>query len=195
MHPSSPLIRRRPPPAVLLIPALLFAAGQAAAGEDHPPPEPGEHFRTQGAHEHGVARLNVAVEGPLLLLELETPLMNLVGFEHAPRDDAQRQALAAAESGLRASARLFRPTAEAACTPLEAQVEVHPGAPADADGEAHGDARGAYSFTCQRPEALNEVEVRLFSVFPGTERLRAQVVGRHGQRAQELTPDANRLDL
>ena len=36
------------------------------------------------AHVHGVARIDLAVDGDQLTLSLEMPLDNLVGFEHAP---------------------------------------------------------------------------------------------------------------
>lgn len=36
------------------------------------------------AHQHGVAILEVAVDGGTLRLRLESPLNNLAGFEHAP---------------------------------------------------------------------------------------------------------------
>src|SRR5690606_20886978 len=52
------------------------------------------------AHEHGVADLRVAAEGNTVVIEFDSPLDNLVGFEHAPRDDAQRMALRTAEKRL-----------------------------------------------------------------------------------------------
>ena len=44
------------------------------------------------AHQHGVARLDVAVEATRVTLYLDTPLDNLLGFERAPRTDAERKA-------------------------------------------------------------------------------------------------------
>jgi hypothetical protein len=41
-------------------------------------------------HEHGVARLDVAVDAGRVSFSLETPLDNLLGFERAPRTDAER---------------------------------------------------------------------------------------------------------
>ena len=45
----------------------------------------GPERRTQpGPHEHGVASLNLVVDGNLVSLELDSPAANLVGFEHTP---------------------------------------------------------------------------------------------------------------
>ena len=53
---------------------LPLAVAHAADEHDH------EHG-SLGAHEHGVGRLNAALDGKTLELELESPAMNLVGFE------------------------------------------------------------------------------------------------------------------
>lgn len=44
-------------------------------------------------HVHGEAELFVAIEGEQVLIELETPADNILGFEHKPSTDAQKQLL------------------------------------------------------------------------------------------------------
>jgi hypothetical protein len=44
-------------------------------------------------HVHGEATLFVAVEGQQTLIELESPADNILGFEHAPSTDKQKQLL------------------------------------------------------------------------------------------------------
>jgi len=56
---------------------MLLAAGAQAAPQ---------------AHEHGVARLSVAVDGKRRTIELDAPLDGWLGFERAPRTDAERKA-------------------------------------------------------------------------------------------------------
>lgn len=48
--------------------------------------------RQLDVHVHGVGQLNLVVDGASLIAELETPLDNILGFEHAPETDEQRQA-------------------------------------------------------------------------------------------------------
>jgi hypothetical protein len=95
-------------------PALALTLLVADAGADP--------VRQHGAHQHGVAALNVAVEGESLYLELLTPAANLVGFEHAPRGPQQHAAVAAAEAALRDGAALLRPSQAARCRQREAEV-------------------------------------------------------------------------
>lgn len=77
----------------------------------------------QAAHEHGVADLRVAADGNTVVIEFDSPLDNLVGFEHAPRDDAQRDALREAEERLASFDVLFALTPAAGCTLREVQIE------------------------------------------------------------------------
>jgi hypothetical protein len=51
--------------------------------------------RQHQAHVHGLAEGNLVLDGWQLRLELEIPGANLVGFEHPPRSDEQRDHLAA----------------------------------------------------------------------------------------------------
>lgn len=51
--------------------------------------------RQHSAHVHGVATGNLAQDGQSFRLELEIPGINLVGFEHAPRTEAQQESLKA----------------------------------------------------------------------------------------------------
>jgi Protein of unknown function (DUF2796) len=60
------------------------------------------------AHVHGGARLDIAVEPRRILLFFETPLDNLVGFERAPRTDAERRRADEAVARLKAGDQMFR---------------------------------------------------------------------------------------
>lgn len=81
-------------PLLLALVLLPFAA-QAHDDHDH------DHAHgSLGKHEHGVAQLNVALDGKTLELELDSPAMNLVGFEHAASTDADKAAVAKARAQL-----------------------------------------------------------------------------------------------
>jgi len=69
--------------------ALLAAAAVAQVERQHAP------------HVHGVATGNLSMDDGKLRLELEIPGVNLVGFEHAPRNDDQQAALDGALAFLR----------------------------------------------------------------------------------------------
>jgi hypothetical protein len=64
-------------------------------------------YRHHQAHEHGVAHLNVALEGNDLFIEFTSPAANIVGFEHHPRTDEQKAAVRKAIETLKAGESLF----------------------------------------------------------------------------------------
>jgi hypothetical protein len=160
------------------------------------------------AHEHGVATLDVAVDGRNLTLQFESPLDNLVGFEHAPRNDTERAALKKMEEKLQAAERLFRPTAAAGCTlrgvtvdhPFRTPAAAGQGSPAggksggrDAKDKAtkaeedHTELSAKYELDCAKPEVLDRVEVMIFEAFPNVKRLKAQAASPRGQRGVTLS--------
>ena len=73
--------------SVLLLPLALALA--ACSGEDQP-----QALGTEGAHEHGVARVNGAVEGSAASIEFVSPAMGIYGFEYeaVSEEDRARQA-------------------------------------------------------------------------------------------------------
>ncbi|WP_051207500.1 DUF2796 domain-containing protein [Saccharospirillum impatiens] len=71
-----------------------------------------ETERQHGAHEHGAAQLTLAAENQTLVVGLDSPAYNLVGFEQAPSNDAQRAQVESALATLaRADAVLDLPAA------------------------------------------------------------------------------------
>lgn len=159
--------------------ALFWMSSAALAGEH------GHH--AHHAHVHGVATLEVVVEGRQLHLRLESPLDNVLGFEHAPANAGERAKAKAAMATVRAGERLFTPTPAAACRLSEAHVDA-PVLQGQGKADAHGDLDAGYRFECARPEQLKGVAVRLFEAFPGMARIDAAVVTDKGQRAHQLNP-------
>ena len=155
-----------------------------------------------GAHVHGEAHVRVVVDGTQLLIEFDSPLDSLVGFEHAPKNERQRAALARAEAALRETAALFALPAAAACVPGGA-VELNLPWTASAAGEparaaehgGHSDMQASYVFECAAPQALTELRVNLFDAFPRLHRVRAETATPGGQGAATLDKARRRLPL
>jgi hypothetical protein len=47
--------------------------------------------REAGAHTHGHGKVNIAIEGKQLFIELEAPGADIVGFEHKAKTASERQ--------------------------------------------------------------------------------------------------------
>lgn len=167
------------------LPILLFLSMGTApvlAAEHHHDHEHHEH----GAHQHGVAQLEVAVDGNTLSIHLESPLDNLLGFEHAPRTEKQKQAAKNLLATLRRSDGLFTPTATAGCALSAGKVEA-PVLEGQAGEGGHADLDADWVYTCAQPGRLTGMKVGLFAKYPGLKRLDAAVVSGKGQAAFRLT--------
>ena len=140
------------------------------------------------AHVHGVAKMDLAVDGNKLTLSMEMPLDNLVGFEHLPKTDKHKAALAEAMKSLKNAADLFVPTAAADCKVEAVDVgDPFPGGKAKADG--HADVDADYVFRCAQPAALKGLETKLFKRFGRLQRIDVQRATAAGQGAATLTPE------
>jgi hypothetical protein len=150
-------------------------------------------------HEHGVVRLDVAVEAHRITLQLESPLDNLVGFERAPRTDAERQRVQAALARLRAADRLFVPDAAAQCRLAKVELESPAlglgGAPAPADPNGHADLDTSIEFECTDATRAGALDVGLFEAFPRMQRIDVQAVTPTGQFKAVLKRPERRLPL
>lgn len=148
------------------------------------------------AHEHGVARLDLAVEGTTLTLALDTPLDGLLGFERAPRSEAEKRAAEKAVATLRAADALFTIDPAAQCALGSVNLVSAPlklGAAAPAKDDGHGDLEGEFVFRCQSVPAF--VDAGLFKAFARMTRIDVQVAAPKGQRKLVLKRPAQRIDL
>ena len=168
--------------------AALFAAGGALAS---------------AAHEHGVARLDVAVDAGRVSIELDTPLDNLLGFERAPRTDAERDKATALVARLRAAELLFRIDAAAGCTLAKVELvsvalglgKAAAGAAAGSAASDHSDLHAVFEFRCKNGARAGFVELGLFDAFPALKRIELQVVTPKGQLKATLRKPASRVML
>lgn len=148
------------------------------------------------AHEHGAARLDVALDGSTLSLALSTPLDGLLGFERPPRSEAEKRAAEQAVATLRAADQLFAIDPAAGCTLASVTLEsaaLKLGAAAPAPGDGHADLDGDFVFRCQAAPAF--VDVGLFKAFARLSRLDVQVAAPKGQRRLVLKRPTQRIAL
>ena len=198
--------------AASLLAPLALVAPWVSADEKHEH-EHDHEKRQHDAHVHGIAALNLALEGQEVHVELDSPAANLVGFEHAPSSEADHAALDKAVATLKDGDRLFRFNAEARCRMEKADVtsalldeehdehadkhssdhdqekkDGHDHEKHEDEEEVHSDIEAAYHFECNQPGKLTQLTVELFEAFPGTEKLNVQYVIESKQGAAELTP-------
>lgn len=154
-----------------------------------------------GTHEHGVARLNAALDGSLLALELQSPAMNLVGFEHPASTPAEQATVDQVRTLLQHPLALITLDAAAGCHVTELTVESPlfgdaMAADKDDDGDdpAHSEIYAHYQLTCSNPGALERMSLApLFKTFPATRLVQVQWVAPNGQQGLDASAANNTL--
>ncbi|MFA0603221.1 DUF2796 domain-containing protein [Vibrio amylolyticus] len=72
-------------------------------------------YRQHDAHVHGHVEFNIAQDGDELLIEVTAPGADVVGFEHQPQNDQQKETLANAIKTLEDANNIFTLNASANC--------------------------------------------------------------------------------
>jgi zinc/manganese transport system substrate-binding protein len=171
----------------------VMAAASANASASAPSAAAGH------AHEHGVVKLDITIEPGKLTVQMESPLDNLVGFERAPRSDAERKTVAAAVARLQAADTLFKIDPAGGCTLKHVDLTSAPltlGRPepgAGADG--HADLDGGFEFTCKNSALVAFIDLGLFSAFGHMQRIDVQIAALKGQAKRTLKRPDVRITL
>ena len=157
--------------------------------------------RQLGAHEHGHSKLNIAVEGTTVVMEVAAPGLDVLGFEHPAETEADKAAVAAGTAALADPLSLFVLPAAAGCQVTEAVVELaqeeHDHDEAEAAGEAHAhehdheeelhsEFSGRYTLACADPAALTEIAFAWFDRFPNAKEVAVTLVTAKGQTSFEV---------
>jgi hypothetical protein len=139
--------------------------------------------------------MNIVLDGNSLFIELDSPVMNLVGFEHAPNNEEQVSALLKAEQTLASADRLFH-FATTKCSLENVEIEMpysknhaHKNrlhSPPERHHE-HTDFHANYAFQCEQAKDLTAISVKLFSLFPDLQAIKAQWIFQGKQGSASLT--------
>jgi hypothetical protein len=152
-------------------------------------------FGAQGdVHQHGLVQLNVAIDGGLAVVEMASPAVNLLGFEHAPETEAELLKL---EDVLRllSNYRTLVEVKDGDCSQTGHTVQnpyaadAHDAGPhvhADDSDEQHQEILLRYELECF--DEITAIQFEGFSVFSGIEQAVVQWVSGASQGRTTLTP-------
>ena len=159
-------------------------------------------------HVHGVIELGVVVEGDTVAVSLRAPLDDVVGFEHAPESDEQRERIRQAAAMLSNADAMFGLAGSASCSISDTSVDgpayvtehlaggeagsagSHDGHHHDAghddsdhhDSEEHSEINAGYEWECGNVSALDALALRFTESFVGVETIEIQILTSAGAR-------------
>ena len=162
-------------------------------------------------HVHGRATLQLALDGSQLTLSLESPLEALVGFEHSPRNAAEREIVRRIGQGLRQADTLFTLSPAAQCrleqvllssgalpaellqkpqaaAGVKSQADSSRGSARPTQSDVHSDLLAEYRYSCAQPERLRSLQTGAFKAFTKLRRIEVERATSTGQGLHRLTP-------
>lgn len=159
------------------------------------------------AHHHGHGRLNAAVDGNDLLIELEVPAAHAVGFEHAPNNADQERLVDEALERIVTLSNWLSVLPSGACKLNTHEVELlgehrksgeshdhgaHTAAHVD---DEHNDLHAQFHLTCKADMPAQALELTIGKVLTGIEELDATVLSPQIQRSVEVGATKTTLPL
>lgn len=185
-----------------LFPIALLLSCAVMAGEN-------DHHHAQEAHVHGIAELQLVLEGEQMEVMFHSPAMNLTGFEHQAQSPEQKAKVESVRQHLR-DANTLLSLQGGDCSIATQQVDTsailpttreqhdarqhkhhdqhqheHEGHHEDESHKQHSNIESHYRYTCSKPRQLQRLSVELLTIFHGIETLQVQwiVHGRQGAAA------------
>ncbi len=168
-----------------------------------------ESSRQKDSHEHGAAILKMALEGEKLQIEFEVPSESLIGFEHFPKSQSNRENFSDAIKILSDPSRLFSMSSKAECLLVGMSIsqslfsneeehghdesEEEHGHDESEKSEIHSEFKSNYSWNCHHLDEINSIGTQLMTFFPKIEEIRVNWISNNGQGALELESKEDRI--
>ena len=164
--------------------------------------------RQKDSHEHGAAKLMIAMEGEKLQVEFEVPSESLIGFEHLPKSQSNRKNFNEAIKNLSDPSKLFSTPFKAECLLVGMNVsqslfsrEEEHGDEAEEEhdhdesekSEIHSEFKSNYCWNCQHLDEIDSIGTQLMSFFPRIEEIRVNWISNNGQGSLELESEDDRI--
>ena len=155
-------------------------------------------------HVHGLSELTIAMEGKALEMQLISPSMNLIAFEHKASTKKDIDSVKNAESLLGKHDSFFS-FAGGSCTLITTSVDVSSVMDSNSDGhehehehehednhvqhDNHSEIIANYHYNCEDIAMLSSITVDLFDMFSGINQIHAMWITEKRQGAETLSAE------
>ena len=167
--------------------------------------------RQKDSHEHGAAIIKMVMEDEKLQIEFEVPSESLIGFEHFPKSQSNRENFNKAIKVLSDPSKLFSQPIKAECLLVgmnvsqslfsneeehghdESEKEDEHGHDESEKSEIHSEFKSNYYWNCQHLDEIDSIGTQLMSFFPRIEEIRVHWISNNGQGSLELESEDDRI--
>ena len=167
--------------------------------------------RQKDSHEHGAAIIKMVLEEERLQVEFEVPSESLIGFEHFPKSQSNRENFNEAIKILSDPSKLFSKPIKAECLLVgmnvsqslfsneeehghdESEKEDEHGHDESEKSKIHSEFKSNYYWNCQHLDEIDSIGTQLMSFFPRIEEIRVNWISNNGQGSLELESEDDRI--
>ena len=178
--------------------------------------------RQKDSHEHGAAIIKMVMEDEKLQIEFEVPSESLIGFEHFPKSQSNRENFNKAIKILSDPSKIFSQPIKAECLLVgmnvsqslfsneeehghdesekeeeyghdESEKEEEHGHDESEKSEIHSEFKSNYYWNCQHLDEIDSIGTQLMSFFPRIEEIRVNWISNNGQGSLELESEDDRI--
>ena len=156
--------------------------------------------RQKDSHEHGAAIIKMVMEEERLQVEFEVPSESLIGFEHFPKSQSNRENFNEAIKILSDPSKLFSKPIKAECLLVGMNVsqslfsnEEEHGHDESEKSEIHSEFKSNYYWNCQHLDEIESIGTQLMTFFPRIEEIRVNWISNNGQGSLELESKDDRI--
>ena len=163
------------------------------------------HAIEHTSHVHGLAEMAIVIENDRVNIEIKSPAMNLVGFEHKAITQKHIAAVNTAELLLSNPKKIFS-FAGAHCQLINKSIDLSPIKKEHHHVEKehkksihkqnnHSEVTAYYDYHCEKKSALSAITVTLFDLFPSLQKTYVMWATETQQGAITLSATNNVINL
>ena len=167
--------------------------------------------RQKDSHEHGAAIIKMVMEDEKLQIEFEVPSESLIGFEHFPKSQNNRENFNKAIKVLSDPSKLFSQPIKAECLLVgmnvsqslfsneeenghdESEKEDEHGHDESEKAEIHSEFSSKYHWHCEHLDEIDSIDTQLMNIFPRIEEIRVRWITKNNQGSIELESKDDRI--
>ena len=167
--------------------------------------------RQKDSHEHGAAIIKMVMEDEKLQIEFEVPSESLIGFEHFPKSQSNRENFNKAIKVLSDPSKLFSQPIKAECLLVgmnvsqslfsneeehghdESEKEDEHGHDESEKSEIHSEFSSKYHWHCEHLDEIDSIGTQLMNIFPRIEEIRVRWITKNNQGSIELESKDDRI--
>jgi hypothetical protein len=165
--------------------SLILAISTSAFGSETQ--KHSEHAKSLNPHVHGKAELHIVLDDNQLSVELHSPAMNLLGFEHDIQSSEDQKKVEYTRTRLENPNALFLFN-DGECVPKQQSADF-------SDTHSHNDIEATYLYVCEKPDSLHLAKIFLLDVFPNITSLQVQWIIHNRQGETTLNHEHNEINF